>query len=64
MVLNVTELDEYIMLLDQRREKRGQRDASGLVAKKNRTVGAPSASKPPSHAPSWAVQKEGMLALP
>lgn len=49
MVLNVTELDE---------------DASGLVAKKNRTVGAPSASKPPSHAPSWAVQKEGMLALP
>lgn len=51
------ELDEYIELLDKRLGERVQKEYVGIVAKKVRTCGQPSTSKPPIDAPSWAVRK-------
>lgn len=51
------ELDEYIDHLEKHLSERVQKEYTGIVAKKVRTCGTPSSSKPPSNAPSWAIKK-------
>lgn len=56
-------LDDYIQVLEGRLEKK-QPQTIGLVAKKERVSGSPSASLPPQNAPSWAVINEEAQTTP
>lgn len=58
MVLLHAELDEFMMVLEQRFSKKQKKAPLGLVAKKVRKIGSPSESPPPFGAPLWAVKKE------
>ena len=53
------ELNEYIIVLEKRHDLKGQKEVSGLVAKKSRVIGTP--SLPPLNAPRWAVMRGNML---
>ena len=44
-----------------RRDLKGQKEVSGLVAKKSRAIDTPSTSLPPPNTPRWALMRESML---
>lgn len=50
-------LNQYVELLEKRLNERVQKEYVGIVAKKVRVCGVPSACKVPENAPPWAVKK-------
>ena len=59
--ISIIELNEYIIVLEKRRDLKGQKEVLGLVATKSRAIGTPSTSLPPPNAPRWALMRESML---
>lgn len=59
--ISIIELNEYIIVLEKRRDLKGQKEVLGLVAKTSRAIGTPSTSLPPPNAPRWALMRESML---
>ena len=51
------EFNEFKATLDDRYVEKNKKD-SVLVARKTRTEGAPSTTKPRSHAPGWIIHKD------
>ena len=55
----VIELNEFMKILDDRYSNMQAKSlASGLVAKKFRKEGSPSATVPPNDAPKWAIKTD------
>ena len=52
------ELDEFMSELERRFTKKQQKRPTGIVAKKVRKFGDPSASGPPPDAPTWALRSD------
>ena len=61
LFISIIELNEYNILLEKCRDLKGQKEVSGLVAKKSRSIGTPSTSLPPPNAPKWALMRESIL---